>query len=81
MFLNPKTTLGFDDIAIFNNEQKLVITAPSSSNAPSMENDDMTSESQALVPINVDEEDALWNEADDSFIPSDADTDGENQSK
>ena len=41
----------------------------------------MTSESQALVPIDVDEEDALWNEADDSFIPSDADTDGENQSK
>ena len=81
LLLRPGTTIGFDDVAIFNNEQRLAIVTPppsTTTNDESINSTDEDQPSQALVPIAND--DHLFEEADMMYMPSDEGT-NENDDK
>ena len=76
LLLRPGTTIGVDDVAIFNNEQRLAIVTPppssTTTNDESIDSTDEDQQSQTVVPIPND--DHLFEEADMMYMPSDEGT-------
>ena len=68
LLLQPATSTGVDDIAVFNNEQRIAVTTPPPSEKDTDNLPDEHQPSQALVPANND--DQLFEEADMIYLPS-----------